>query len=90
MVYINHEGNEMMNVILGSKKQKLPTDAGRFQVLNYDADDELQEASKLIFPTRGAAQQYMDNHVDPRTDPFIAEEKESKTNGNQKGKDAHV
>lgn len=80
----------MKNGIFGKGKPKLPTDAGRFQVLNYDEHDELKAASPLYFATRGAAQQYLDNNVDPRTDPFVAEEKESKTNGNQKGEDPYV
>ncbi|MEQ8308078.1 MAG: hypothetical protein RIA09_16205 [Hoeflea sp.] len=78
----------MKNGIIG--KKKLPTDVGQFKVLNYDENDETQEATGLIFPTRGAAEQYMDNYVDPRTDPFVAEEKESKKNGNQEGKDPYV
>lgn len=71
------------------KKPKLPTDTGEFMVFKYDQNDDIVEASSLIFPTRGAAQAFMRDNVDPATDPFIAaaSKKEASTNGNQEGED---
>lgn len=70
-------------------KPKLPTDTGEFMVFNYDENDEVVEATNLIFPTRGAAEQYLRNNVNPALDPFVASasKKEAKKNGDQEGED---
>ncbi|MBB5276290.1 hypothetical protein HNR26_002342 [Rhizobium rosettiformans] len=78
----------MKHLLIGKPKH-LPSEVGEFKVFKYDDKDELIEASSLIFPLRGLAEQFMRDHVDPSTDPFVApmRQKES-TNGNQEGKDA--
>ena len=67
------------------KRPQLPTDVGEFVVFHYDENDEQVEATRIIFGTRGGAIRYMEDHVDPATDPFVAEKKE-KIDGNQKSK----
>ncbi|MDW9491738.1 hypothetical protein [Sinorhizobium meliloti] len=80
-----------MKKLLIGKPKHLPTEVGEFMVFKYDDKDEVVEASPMIFPLRGLAVQYMRDHVDPKTDPFVASrsKKESK-NGNQKGEDAYA
>lgn len=75
----------------GTKKTaKLPTDTGDFMVFRYDDNDEVVEASPLVFPMRGLAEQYARDNVDPALDPFVASasKKESK-NGNQEGENPY-
>lgn len=73
------------------KKPKLPTDTGEFMVFKYDENDDVVEASSLIFPLRGQAEQFMRDNVDPKTDPFVASasKKEAQTNGNQEGENPY-
>jgi hypothetical protein len=73
------------------KKPKLPTDLGEFRVFHYDEKDDVVEASSLIFPTRGAAEQFMRDNVNPALDPYVASasKKEAKTNGNQEGENPY-
>ncbi|MDW9531942.1 hypothetical protein RWE87_13750 [Sinorhizobium meliloti] len=79
----------MKNLLIGKPKH-LPTEVGEFMVFKYDENDEIKEASPLVFPLRGLAEQYMRDNVDPRTDPFVASEsKKESRNGNQEGEDAY-
>lgn len=80
----------MRNLLIGQKPRRLPTDEGDFMVFKYDEDDEIVEASPMIFPMRGLAEQYMRDNVDPSTDPFVAprSKKESK-HGNQESENPY-
>lgn len=80
----------MKNLLIGQKPKRLPTDAGEFMVFKYDENDEIVEASPVIFPLRGLAEQHMRDNVDPSTDPFVASraKKESK-HGNQEGENPY-
>lgn len=76
----------------GKKKApKLPTDTGEFMVFRFDENDDVVEASPLVFTMRGLAEQYARDKVDPKFDPFVASasKKESK-NGNQEGENPYA
>jgi hypothetical protein len=72
------------------KPKPLPTDTGRFRVFKYDEKDEVVDASPLIFPMRGLAEQFARDHVDPKFDPFVASEgKKESARGNQEGENPY-
>lgn len=82
---------QLLNFGKKPKAARLPTDTGEFMVFFYDENDEVVEASPLVFTMRGLAEQYLRDNVDPALDPFVAAaSKKESNNGNQKGENPYA
>lgn len=63
------------NIFRKAKRREMPL-IGEFRVYHYDENDDPKLATNIVFTTKIAAEEYMNNHVDPKTDPYLAYRKE--------------
>lgn len=63
------------NIFRKAKRREMPL-VGEFRVYHYDENDDPKLATKIVFMTKETAEEYLKNHVDPKTDPYIAYKKE--------------
>lgn len=59
------------NIFRKHKNRKAP-EFGEFRVYQYDDNDEPILASKVIFTSKADAIEYIQNHCDPKRDPYFA------------------
>lgn len=63
------------NIFRKAKRREMPL-VGEFRIYQYDENDDFKLATNIVFTTRVSAEEYMRNNVDPKTDPYIAHNKE--------------